>query len=104
MECQNKAKNDKTQNVIAEMKRYEINVLGLSETKWSGNGDDMTKDGYRIIHSGGRKHQQGVAFILDMDDDKGETIVQKNGRLILVKTEAGLGDITIIQVYKERCM
>ena len=84
----------KAENVIAEMKRHEINVLGLSETKWSGNGDYMTEDGYRIIHYGGRKHQQGVTIILNKwTATKMKTVVQKNDRLILVKIEAELRDI-----------
>jgi len=45
------------------MTQLGINVLGISETRWSGD-DDYKSDGFRIIHSG-EERQQGVIIIID---------------------------------------
>ena len=42
----------KLQNVIQEMKRMNINILGLSEMRWKGAGC-ITSDGYKVLYSGG---------------------------------------------------
>ena len=54
----------KLENVKREMRRAKMNVLGLCETRWEGVGDFMSED-YRIIYSGSKGGQKGVAMILD---------------------------------------
>src|SRR5579864_4975142 len=44
----------KLENAKQEMKRNNLNVLGISEVRWTEEGD-FESDGYRIIYSGGRE-------------------------------------------------
>ena len=44
----------KLENVKREMKRYGLNVLGLSEVRWKESGDFMSDD-VRVIYSGGQQ-------------------------------------------------
>jgi len=89
----------KLENLQEEMKRNQINILGLSEARWKGNGDFIS-NGYRIIYSGGRKHTNGVAVVLDKHQaTKVKKVIQRNDRIILVKIDAEPKDIIIIQVY-----
>jgi len=53
----------KLENAKHEMARLEMNVLGISETRWPAE-DDYKSDGFRIIHSG-EENQRRVAIILD---------------------------------------
>jgi endonuclease/exonuclease/phosphatase family metal-dependent hydrolase len=89
----------KLENVKREMKRAEINILGLSEVRWKGQGDFMT-DEYRIIYSGGEKGQRGVAMILDRTmGERVSKVIQYNDRLMLVRIKAEPVDLVLVQVY-----
>jgi len=46
------------------MNRQNIEILSLSETRWSGNAD-FTSDQYRIIHSGKQSGKAGVVVVLN---------------------------------------
>jgi len=52
----------KLKNVKIEMYRQNIEILGLSETRWNGNGD-FRSDKYRIIYSGKQSGKAGVALV-----------------------------------------
>jgi hypothetical protein len=51
-----------------EMKTYNISILGLSETRWTGYGEVDLQEGEKFIYSGreneDNRHQEGVGFIL----------------------------------------
>ena len=49
----------KLENVKQEMKRMEINILGLAEMRCKGAGE-ITSDGLKVLYSGGDKHHAGV--------------------------------------------
>ena len=51
-------------NVIQEMGRLDVNIFGLCETRWTNSGSKQIDD-YKIIYSGGDKHEKGVGIILD---------------------------------------
>ena len=57
------------ENVMQEMQRLEIDVLGLSEVRWTDTGS-FDKQGYHIIWSGGQKHEHGVGFIPNSQEQK----------------------------------
>lgn len=46
------------------MNKQNIEILSLSVTRWSGNGD-FTSDQYRIIHSGKQSRKTKVAMVLN---------------------------------------
>ena len=54
----------KLDNIKQEMKRLGINILGLSEVRWKGAGEQV-EDGYRIIYPGGEELQRAVAIVTD---------------------------------------
>jgi len=48
----------KLANVIKEMKRANLEVMGLAETRWKEEGD-FTSEGVKIIHTGGENGKNG---------------------------------------------
>ena len=54
----------KLENIKLEMKRINVNILGLSETRWK-NAGILTLDNCKFIHSGGQKHERGEGLLLD---------------------------------------
>ena len=56
----------RTAQIIAEMTRYGIGILGISECRWSGFGRLKARTGETIIYSGRDDdvHQSGVAIIM----------------------------------------
>lgn len=89
----------KLQNIIQEMKRMEINVLGLSEMRWKGAGC-ITSDGYKVFYSGGDQGHSGTGIILDTETAKAIKIFWAvSDRAIVVKLKGKPFDIGIIQVY-----
>ena len=54
----------KLNNVVQEMNRMRINILGISETRWTGSGE-FTVEKHKMIYSGGIRHERGVGVLLD---------------------------------------
>jgi len=51
--------------VIGEMSRLNIDILGVSELKWTGMGH-FTSDDHQIYYCGQEDHRRnGVAFIIN---------------------------------------
>jgi hypothetical protein len=89
----------KLENVKEEMKRNNLNVLGVSEVRWIGDGD-FVSDQYRVIYAGGEERQRGVAIILDSDAGKRVFDIKRCGdRIIMIKMHGELANIVLIQVY-----
>ena len=89
----------KLSNVVKEMKKLELNVLGVSETRWEGAGD-FVSDGFRVIFSGSKGGQKGVAIIVDGETSKRVIkIVQHSERVLLSRIEAEPVDQVVVQVY-----
>lgn len=89
----------KLANVYQEMERMNIDVLGVSEVRWTGSGE-VQYEKSKFIYSGGDKHERGVGVMVS-----GEAIGSLKGywavsdRVILVKLYGKPMDINIIQVY-----
>jgi flagellum-specific peptidoglycan hydrolase FlgJ len=64
----------KAAQIAREMKRYRINILGLSETHWTGSGQLRLATGDIILFSGHTEvdavHSQGVAIMLPKKSQK----------------------------------
>ena len=62
----------RTAQVMKEMKRYKIRILGISECRWSGFGRLKTQAGETILNSGrdDEVYQSGVALTLDKESAK----------------------------------
>ncbi|VDP19696.1 unnamed protein product [Schistosoma margrebowiei] len=54
--------------IAAEMKRYNLDVLGISETHWTQVGQQRLTSGKLLLYSGHEEgdspHRQGVAMML----------------------------------------
>ena len=89
----------KLENVIKEMERMKLNILGLSEVRWVGKGKIKTGN-KTMIYSGGETHERGVGILLD------ETVAKSikgfwgiSDRVIIAKLEGKPFDIGIVQIY-----
>ena len=55
----------KTANVVNEFRKYRLDILGLSEMRWTGFGELKTSTGECILYSGSEEeHQRGVGLVL----------------------------------------
>ena len=92
-------------NVLQEMVRMKMDILGVAETFWDGNVEFSTnipgtKDSFKVLYSGGDKKRRGVGVILRGKIGKAlmhyETI---SDRKTLFRLKATLINMLIIQVY-----
>ena len=54
---------DKLDNVVMEMKRMKLKILGLAEMRWNCNGS-FKKDGHTVLYSRNNEHTNGAGFIV----------------------------------------
>ena len=89
----------KLANVIREMRRAKLSILGLSEVRWKDGGDFMS-EGIRVIYTEGSNGQNGVAILLEEEVAKCITRVETfKDRLVMVVIKAHPVDMVVIQVY-----
>jgi len=52
--------------VTAEMRRYNLHILGIRESRWTGSGRYRTNTGETVLYSGRDEdqHHEGVTIIL----------------------------------------
>ena len=62
----------KTAQVFKEMERYRLNVLGLSEIRWTGSGKITLGTGATLCYSGrtDRQHHEEVGIAMDRHSAK----------------------------------
>jgi len=69
--------------------------------RWTEEGG-FESNGYRIIYSGGKERQRGVAIILDRDTAKRVIDVKMCGdRMMMVKLNGDVVNMCLIQVYMQ---
>ena len=91
----------KVNELTHELKRYQWDIIGLAEVRWTGFGEVTTDEGHKIWYSGDSiKHQHGVAFIVKKEA-VGTVIscTPISSRLISIRISAKPQNITAIQVY-----
>ncbi|KAL1446457.1 hypothetical protein WDU94_005636 [Cyamophila willieti] len=91
----------KTNNVINEMKRHQISILGCSEVRWRGNGQ-CTVDDHTIFYAGvdSNQHPNGVAVIINKEvATKVSGHLPISDRVILVQINATPFKLNVIQAY-----
>ena len=89
----------KTENLIKEAESLNVDVLGIAESRYIGEGT-VPLDGYSFIYSGGSEHQHGVGFLVKSSVEK--SILgywPLSNRNIMLKLKAKPFDISIIQTY-----
>ena len=60
----------KLTNLEIEAHRMKVNILGVAEVRWKGNGKILTESGMTFIYSGGSEHARGVGLMLDKHTSK----------------------------------
>ena len=95
----------KLEVVKQEMARVNINVLGISELKWTGMGDFNSDDDYIYYCGQESLRRNGVAIIVNK---RVQNVVfgcsLKNDRMISVHFQGKPFNITVIQVYAQPVM
>ena len=92
----------KLAQVTTEMRNYNMHILGISESRWTGTGRHKTNTGETVLYSGrdDNQHHEGVAIILKKGMEKclmeWKTV---NSRLMNVRLWGKHINITIIQCY-----
>src|SRR6218665_3181664 len=90
----------KTNIIQRGMKRLKLTIMGLSETRWKGQGH-FNWNGYKIIMSGqAEKGRNGVAVLCDRSS--GNAIMgydTVSDRILSARFRGRKVNITIIEVY-----
>ncbi|XP_072016995.1 craniofacial development protein 2-like [Amphiura filiformis] len=92
----------KLELLLEEADRLHLDVIGLSETKWKGEGSFQPDKNTKILFSGkpSGKKENGVAIILKGAACKAFASYNPiSDRLITVRLLAKLKPITILQAY-----
>ncbi|XP_033122243.1 craniofacial development protein 2-like [Anneissia japonica] len=91
----------KMDNILKEMRRLSINILGVCEVRWPGAGK-VISEGATFIYLGGteNKHEHGVGIFLDQESAKGIAGVWCiSNRIMLVRLQCKPFDTVVIQCY-----
>ena len=60
----------KAAQIAREMERYRLDLLGLSEMRWTGAGRIKMGNGYTMIYAGEEgEHQRGVAIMMSQNTE-----------------------------------
>lgn len=91
----------KAANIVKEMNRLQVDILGCSETRWPHSGHYVINE-YHIYFSGDNttRNKNGVAIILNSQTNmtvKG--FIPISNRVALIKIKAKPFDLNIIQSY-----
>ena len=85
---------------LKQMRDYRIDILGVSETRWTGQGR-FTSEDFTVLHSGREElHYQGVGIIMHKNSAK-SLIGWKpvNERIITARFQTKHAKVTVVQVY-----
>lgn len=88
----------KTEELVDMVQRRRIDVLGLAETKWRGEGRKQIRGGYTLYWKGNQDgRRNGVAVVVR--DGMKEEVVAVSDRIIKMKVKIKERVLEIIQVY-----
>ena len=96
----------KTAQVAAEMKSYNLDVLGICESRWTGSGKKQLASGETLLFTGhedeNAPHTQGVALMLSKTAERALIGWEAHGPRILTatfRTKKRRLNLNIIQSY-----
>ena len=86
--------------VKQEMARVNVNILGISELKWTGMGEFNSDDHYIYYCRQESLRRNGVAIVVNKRVQNAVLGCNlKNDRMISVRFQSKPFNITVIQVY-----
>ena len=88
--------------VTSEMRRFNLHVLGVSESRWTGSGRMKTTTGETVLYSGrdNDQHHEGVTIVLKKGLERCLLEWKPiSSRLISARLQGRHINITIIQCY-----
>ncbi|XP_061196570.1 craniofacial development protein 2-like [Saccostrea echinata] len=91
-----------TQVITSEMRQFNLHVLGVSESRWTGSGKMKTTTGETVLYSGrdDNLHHEGVAIILRKGVERCLLEWKPiNNRLISARLKGKRINTTLIQCY-----
>ena len=89
----------KLEVVKQETARVNIDILGISELKWTGMGEFNSDDHYIYYCGQAYLKRNGVALIVKKESEMQSWYNLKNDRMISVHFQGKPFNITVIQVY-----
>ena len=90
----------KLEVVKQEMARVKVDILGISELKWTGMGEFNSDDHYIYYCRQESLRRNGIAYILNKTVQNAVLGCNlKNDRMISVHFQGKPFNITVIQVY-----
>lgn len=92
---------EKLEDVVREMERLKINILGISDVQRHGSGKHTTKNGTMYFScKNNSTHRYGVAIIVDKTVDQAVIGVKRlSDRVMILKLQSTPTPINVIQVY-----
>ena len=90
-----------TAQIAREMEEYHLDILGISECRWTGAGRVKLATGQTILYSGDEQiHQGGVAIMISQQAERSlMEWTPINKRIITARFYSKYRRTTIIQVY-----
>ena len=85
--------------VKQEMATVNVNILGISELKWTGMGEFNSDDHYIYYYVQESLRRNGVAIIVNKSLNSALGCNPKNDRMISVHLQGKPFNIMVIQVY-----
>ena len=92
----------RTAQILGEMQRFKLSILGVSETRWTGAGKITFPTGQVLCYSGreDNQHLEGVGLIVDREARKSLMEWEPvNSRIIRARFMSRTAKFTIIQCY-----
>ena len=93
----------KSAQVCCEMKRYNLKILGLCETRWTGTRRTRLTSGDKIFNSGyeeGQPHMHGVALLMTPEATRALLSWEPvSPRIITARFNSRGRKVTILQCY-----
>ena len=87
------------ENLKQELQAVDIDVLGVCETRWTGNGK-FNSDDFVMLYSGGKTHSNGVGIIIKKQF--AESIIgcwAISDRVVVIKLKGTPVNINVIEAY-----
>ncbi|XP_062611962.1 uncharacterized protein LOC134273760 [Saccostrea cucullata] len=92
----------KLAQVVREMEHYKIELLGVSETRWTGKGSKQLVSGHQILYSGrtDEHHSRGVAIITTKEVYRSLLEWKPvNERIITARFNSAFAKLTVVVCY-----